>query len=477
MAAQLQIDQERLTFGAPGTSRTDGDDDGSIVTLTNTGSGSTTTFRLLWTPPGDTTAVATLAATEDDPKVWTFEPTPERYGSYLIELIEDEGLVTEVRERRVFVVRTPVRGLVIPALNERGDPRASLVLSGTVQLEAAVNNAVDYTSEAFLNDIPYAAWWRSLHELTMAVDSSNSAAGAISPFSNIRYVDQRAGLPSDEQTGAINAPFTSLQAAIDAIPPIEDLDGPQGGVLLVVGHDYSSESLALPSNMAIVAVGARENPAGRVLIGNIDCAGSDLVLTGVEVAGAVSNAGTITAKDSILHSSIQATTGLRCTNCELHGQISTDFLALEYCPSITGNIEMGGGRILYSELLSPTVTANSLDIDRYTQARATGFPGVNFVVPSGVLVLDRAGTFSTPEQLEVFVPELIGSATSTQDIVVTGTPLEGIDTQNLVLANPADDDAAFLLRSVRVVGFDTLRFELRGPYAGGPVFFMVSRLY
>lgn len=179
MAAQLQIDQVGLPEGTPGKSRTDGLDTGALVTLTNTGLGTTTTFRLLWVPPGDTTAVASLAATED-PKVWTFEPTSEVYGSYRIELVENEGLVTEKRERRVLVVRTPNLGLVIPALNERGSSKASLLEADAAIIEAAENNADDYEDEA-LNDLPYAAWWRSIHELATAVDGITGVEGPTGP--------------------------------------------------------------------------------------------------------------------------------------------------------------------------------------------------------------------------------------------------------------------------------------------------------
>lgn len=99
MPAQIRIDQEGLPEGTPGVSRTDGLDTGALVTLTNTGSGSTTAFRLLWVPPGDTTAVATLEPT-DDPRVWTFAPTPGVYGSYRVELVENQGLTTERKPTR-----------------------------------------------------------------------------------------------------------------------------------------------------------------------------------------------------------------------------------------------------------------------------------------------------------------------------------------------------------------------------------------
>ena len=169
MASQLQIDQATLSpTGTPGRARTDGLAGGQLVTLTNTGSGSTTLFRFLDIPPGDTTAVASLAAT-GNPKIWTFSPTASVYGSYLIELIEDVGLPTEVKERRVFGIRTPRLNLLIPALNEQGDRTASLINAGAAQIEAADNNADDHP-DADLGARTYAAWWRWVAEITRALE-------------------------------------------------------------------------------------------------------------------------------------------------------------------------------------------------------------------------------------------------------------------------------------------------------------------
>lgn len=179
MTAQFQISQVGLDAGAPGLSRTDGLADGSLVICTNTGAGATTLFRLLWTPPGDSTAVSTLGATVD-PKVWTFEPTPNCYGTYLVELVENEGLSTEKTERRALVVRTPNLGLVIPAFGERADRNASLVLDGAAQVEAADNNADDY-ADAELNARRYAGWWRSMHELAIALDTLELTPGPEGP--------------------------------------------------------------------------------------------------------------------------------------------------------------------------------------------------------------------------------------------------------------------------------------------------------
>jgi hypothetical protein len=188
MSAQVKIDQATLApAGTAGKSRTDGKSGGQLVTLTNTGLGTTTRFRLLWVPPGDTTAVASLVQT--GPKVWTFSPTASQPGTYRIQLIEDEGRPSERREVRTFKVRTPIFGLTIPALNEVGDASASMVNAGAAQIEAAEDNADDYTI-ASLNTRRFAAWWRWVHELTLALEATFvRATGSANGFASRTVYD------------------------------------------------------------------------------------------------------------------------------------------------------------------------------------------------------------------------------------------------------------------------------------------------
>lgn len=205
MSALLKIDQTGLSAGVAGKARTDGKADGSRVTLTNTGSGGSTVFRLLWTPPDDTNSVSTLVPT-GDPKVWQFDPSPNVYGSWLVELVQNEGLQTEIRERRVFGVRS-FAGFLLPALNEQGDKNASLVLATTAQVEAANNNATDYPSAA-VNARPWASWWRALNEMFAALDRFGETVH-VSDFMTVA-----------ERLAAINGTFTldhqpAIQRAID----------------------------------------------------------------------------------------------------------------------------------------------------------------------------------------------------------------------------------------------------------------------
>jgi Collagen triple helix repeat (20 copies) len=175
MPARIKIDQVGLPPGTPGVARTDGLDTGATVTLENVGSEGLTEFRLLWGPPDDTTAEMTLGPT-GDPDVWTFAPTAGSYGTYIIELVEN-GIALE---RRIFGVRTPGKGLLIPGLNEAASKTASWLNDGSDQIELSQNNAVDFL-DPDLNDLTYAGWWRATHELYRAVEEGVGAPGPTGP--------------------------------------------------------------------------------------------------------------------------------------------------------------------------------------------------------------------------------------------------------------------------------------------------------
>lgn len=139
MTASMQIDQAGLSAGTPGQSRSDGLDDGSLVTLESLTAGTTYKFEFLWVPVGDDTAVASLAQDGGVPAKWTFSPKAGVYGNYRIHLIVDEGLPTEEETIRTFGIRTPA-GVLIPAFNEKGDEDASLLQNGAPEIEASENN-------------------------------------------------------------------------------------------------------------------------------------------------------------------------------------------------------------------------------------------------------------------------------------------------------------------------------------------------
>ena len=172
MSAQIVIDQAGLPAGTPGIARTDGLLGGQLVTLTSLSGGLTVKFRLLWVPPGDTTAVASLVST--GPSTWTFSPTALIWGSYRIELIVDEGLPTEERQIRVFGIRSPVQSLLVPAANERADAATTLVNVNAAAIARSENN------EPFGPFITGSAWgwWQALSELIAAVEAGGGGGGS-----------------------------------------------------------------------------------------------------------------------------------------------------------------------------------------------------------------------------------------------------------------------------------------------------------
>lgn len=139
MAANMIIDQAGLPAGTAGKTRTDGLATGALVTLTSAGGGTTHRFQLLWAPTA-AWASAPASLTQTTPTTWTFTPAAGVYGTYRIELIVDEGLSTEDRQIRLFGVRTPVKGLRLPALNEIASSLATLLNNGADQIAASEAN-------------------------------------------------------------------------------------------------------------------------------------------------------------------------------------------------------------------------------------------------------------------------------------------------------------------------------------------------
>lgn len=164
MTARIKIDQLGLPAGVAGRARTDGLATGALVTLEDVSGTGSSSFHLLWGPPEDTTAEASLAVT-GNPNIWTFSPTAAAYGSYEIEL-RDDGIPVE---RRIFGIRTPANQLLIPALNERASRHAGWHNDGADQIDLCEQNANDFPL-AVLNSFRYAGWWRSLYELYRIVE-------------------------------------------------------------------------------------------------------------------------------------------------------------------------------------------------------------------------------------------------------------------------------------------------------------------
>ncbi len=288
MTARIKIDQVGLPAGVAGVARTDGLDTGALVTLENVDPHGETTFHLMWGPTDDTTAEASLAAT-GDPDIWTFSPTAGCYGSYIIELREN-GIAIE---RRIFGVRTPANGLLIPALNERGSRHASWANDGADQIELSENNAVDF-NDADLNALPYAGWWRALVELYRAFENGLNFPSNLVVSGN-QSIRATGDLLLHGEGGL------SIYAGATPVPGVSDTDivvnTPLGGVAIKAGGATITNVGALDLYFSSVGGGvglhaganaAVTGPATDDIVANAD--GGVFIKSGVVSGGEVIDA-------------------------------------------------------------------------------------------------------------------------------------------------------------------------------------------
>jgi hypothetical protein len=172
----IRISQAGLATGNDDVSRTDGLANGGLVTIVRT-SPYDGTVRLVDVPPGDTTSLSTFEQVSSD--TWTYTPTAGVYGSWAIEEVTRRTNASTEKQRRIFGVRLPKSGLLIPALNETADPNATIVDATAVMITRSDNNAVDFNTAA-LNARAYAGWWRSVYELFMAIENSQVNSQGVS---------------------------------------------------------------------------------------------------------------------------------------------------------------------------------------------------------------------------------------------------------------------------------------------------------
>jgi hypothetical protein len=172
----MTIDQTGLSAGVAGRSRDDGRSNGATVTLTSNSHVSTFYFRLLWIgqhPTVDTTSLSSLTAASAT--TWTFSPTAGVYGTWRIELVTDEGTVYEDRQIRLFAVKQASNLPRIPAANERSDPDANYINSGSAYVASSEFNAPE--SNGAFSGGTYVTWWRPIADTIFSASLNLTASG------------------------------------------------------------------------------------------------------------------------------------------------------------------------------------------------------------------------------------------------------------------------------------------------------------
>lgn len=198
MAAIIKIDQVGLPAGVAGKSRSDGLLTGALVTVTATGGGAVETLVLRWIPDGDDNAVPSFL--NPAPGIWTFAPTPGAPGTFELELDSDGDISI-----RTFRIRTANLGIMLPGLNETGDPAGSLQNKGAAVVDASMDNEDELSIPPALSALAptaipapfaagnYAAWYRILRDYGVQLD--DRAAGRTPQ--GFQAIDSLSELPVD----------------------------------------------------------------------------------------------------------------------------------------------------------------------------------------------------------------------------------------------------------------------------------------
>lgn len=359
------------------------------------------------------------------------------------------------------------------------------------------------------------------------------AAGAPPPLSRAFFVDVATTVQPDAQSGAISTPFTFIQAAVDIAP--------DGSTIYVCPGDYSAQNPTIVGK-ALSIVGMMPGdwrPLSEHLIDptqlrgpstittdsfltveNISVAsivsGNDVVLFSADVGGVTLN----TAGSSLYcigaprHErglpglnmfafqprvgsvrDIGGFSGLIASGYTFGGigtHITIGSVDLYDCkllsttggggagPAITGdglcgwfrNCILDDGLIITGSGVAPRIELDSASYSTALQGTPpTTFTAIAVRVPDGLL----RGTIS------VVVPAIAASTdVDYADVSTVGTPLEGVDVGDVVLANPTADLVAagagggFL--NCRVSAANTIRLTFRGVLAGGASDFIFCRV-
>ncbi len=314
------------------------------------------------------------------------------------------------------------------------------------------------------------------------VPAVGSGGGGGPPLSLAYYVDAGTTVPGADQTGSIDAPFSTCTAALAALNAAHP--NVNGAMLLVVAGDYTAEG-----PLTCGEVGFRGIPGGAatflVLLPPCDWTGvgpPDVVLSNVSVSGLTGN-GSIEAFGCDL-GSFNMTGALFAEECSLSGTFAGFQLVCRDCSIAYTTIAISG---------SQQVELTDTSIQNLTS--------INFGAAGGLIQLDG---FSANElhllgsavttngqrfvvndtgsaQLTVTVPALAAGELGYANVSVVGTELEGLTVADVVVVNPVNDLHAAgagggFMAQPRVSAADTVRIAFVGALTGGAAAFNIARV-
>lgn len=161
----LTINQNGLTPGISDKSRSDGLSTGALISVT---SSSPVNLFLIWRPDEDNNA----ELNQIDMTHWTLNPKPSSYGSYVF--YDSTNNV-----KRIFAVRTPNKGLRIPALNEFANKSGSLVNNSAAIIQQSNFNETSGSGPFAAGN--YGGWHSAFRELVFAAEIMTGTIGPVGP--------------------------------------------------------------------------------------------------------------------------------------------------------------------------------------------------------------------------------------------------------------------------------------------------------
>lgn len=318
--------------------------------------------------------------------------------------------------------------------------------------------------------------------------------GVSALVTNVRYVDVGTSVPLAEQDGTLAAPFASMQDAFDSIDAVNAIvyaaPGDYSAQTLVPSLDLESFSILsmgyVPQNgrefgEAIVGIRLVTLPILDATAKSYQVVFSGCNPSGIGPGGGVLVAGSVTAL-GCNDLNVAGVTGYYF-GCAVSGNLGMGDLYYDSCHFASCTIESDGTRIeMVNTTFNPAAVADitfvdvagSLVFDAYT---CNQFFAATESLNNGVLTVRNRPKRDTAT---VVVPAVAAGSVGYVNVSTTGTPLEGIATGDLVVANPATDLVAAGLGggfiNARVSAPDTIRCAFVGPLAGGAVNFFFGVL-
>ena len=308
---------------------------------------------------------------------------------------------------------------------------------------------------------------------------ATASGGGGAPLSNVRFVNQGTTVPVPDQDGSATAPFSTIAAGITALHAAFPPGGGGTPTLLITPADYRAEGALTPINVSLIGWG---NLSENVQVGTLSF-GLELVSMSFVSCDSVTATGTVV-----------------CVSCEFIGGFSGGG-GLELLDStFNGNFNSAGGEFFCedSSVGNGTFTCGSLTLKNSFIVNVTDVIGATVSLQGGLsawswhhaspaIDLSGGATLTDVEVdcatafLQITVPALASGALGYATVDTTGTELDGIDVNDVVVANAHSDLAAAGagnggLINARVSALNTIRCAFVGALAGGGTSFAFSRV-